>query len=52
MIQRASKALFEIDETYPSPKPFASLKRVTLDFNEVGVELRKGFVRYEREKKN
>lgn len=49
-IERASKALFELDETYPSPKPFASFKRVTLDFNETAVELRKGFPTYLRDK--
>lgn len=46
VIQRAQKALFELDEDYPSPKPFASFKRVTLDFQEVAVELRGGFGKY------
>ena len=50
VIRRAERALFEMDEAYPSPKPFASLKRVTLDFNEVGVELREGFLSYSRKR--
>ena len=51
VIQRSRSAILDLGKDYPSARKLASVKRRTLDLNDVGVEIRKGYCKILKEEK-